>query len=136
MYHTKVIISTYEEVGHGCAWIPEDIEELLAIDMGCIGLDLSCTEEQVSICAKDSTGPYDYQLTSKLINLAKQEQLQYAIDIYPMYGSDASAALRAGHDVRTALIGSGVFASHGYERTHYHGIENTMKLLYAYLQSQ
>lgn len=101
----KIIISTYEEVGHGSASIPSDISEMIAVDMGCIGDDLSCTEYDVSICAKDSSGPYDYNMTTELINLAKENNLSYAVDIYPMYGSDVSAALRAGNDIRGALIG-------------------------------
>ena len=132
-YTIKFIMSTYEEVGHGMSYIPEDIEELLCIDMGCIGLDLNCTEFDVSICAKDSGGPYNYEMTSKIINLAKENNLQYAVDIYPMYGSDAGASLRAGHDIRAALIGAGVFASHGYERTHWEAVDNSMKLLYFYV---
>lgn len=132
--HTlKLFISTYEEVGHGSSYIPSDITEMIAVDMGCIGEDLSCTEQQVSICAKDSAGPYDYEMTSKLIGLAKKNELNYAVDIYPMYGSDVVAALRGGHDIRGALIGPGVHASHGMERTHYDGLENTLKLLYAYI---
>lgn len=129
------IISTFEEVGHGTSWIPEEIEEMLAVDMGCIGLDLSCTEYDVSICAKDSSGPYDYQMTSDLIDLAKKEQCSYAVDIYPMYGSDVSAALRAGQNIKGALIGPGVHASHGMERTHMDAIISTMKLLYAYIKN-
>lgn len=132
--HTlKLFISTYEEVGHGSSYIPSDITEMIAVDMGCIGEYLSCTEQQVSICAKDSAGPYDYEMTSKLIELAKKNELNYAVDIYPMYGSDVVAALRGGHDIRGALIGPGVHASHGMERTHYDGLENTLKLLYAYI---
>lgn len=129
----KIIFSTYEEVGHGAASIPQ-VDELLAVDMGCIGLDLQCTEEQVSICAKDSSGPYDYEMTTKLINLAKENQIDYAVDIYPMYGSDASAALRGGNDIKVALIGAGIHASHGMERTHYKGLENTLKLLLEYIR--
>ena len=128
-----IIFSTYEEVGHGASNIPE-VDELLAVDMGCIGSDLSCTEEMVSICAKDSSGPYDYDMVTKLSKLAEQEKLNYAIDIYPFYGSDASAALRAGNDIKCALIGAGIQASHGMERTHIHGIENTLKLLLAYIK--
>lgn len=135
-YATQFLISTYEEVGHGMANIPADVTEILAVDMGCIGLDLSCTEYDVSICAKDSGGPYDYGMTSKLIDLAKANQLSYAVDIYPMYGSDAGAALRAGNDVKGALIGAGVAASHGMERAHIQGVENTMKLVLAYLLSE
>ena len=132
-YTTKILISIYEEVGHGSSYIPSDITELIAVDMGCIGDDLSCTEYQVSICAKDSSGPYDYEMTTDLINLAKENDINYAVDIYPMYGSDVSAALRAGNDIRGALIGPGVHASHGMERTHYEAVENTIKLLLAYL---
>lgn len=129
----KILISIYEEVGHGSSYIPSDISELIAVDMGCIGDDLSCTEYKVSICAKDSSGPYDFELTTKLVNLAKENEIDYAVDIYPMYGSDVSAALSAGNDIRGALIGPGVHASHGMERTHYKALENTIKLLLEYL---
>lgn len=132
-YTTKIFISTYEEVGHGSSYIPQDITEMIAVDMGCIGSDLSCTEYDVSICAKDSTGPYDYNMVTKLVNLAKENNLKYAVDIYPRYGSDVGAALNGGNDIRGALIGPGVHASHGMERTHYSAIENTIKLLYLYL---
>lgn len=135
-YDLIFIMSTYEEVGHGASSLPQQINELLAVDMGCIGLDLSCSEYDVSICAKDSRGPYDYEMTNKLIELAKQQKLQYAVDIYPMYGSDVSAALSGGNNIRGALIGPGVHASHGMERTHYQGIENTMKLIFAYLTAK
>ena len=134
--NTKIIISTYEEVGHGSSQIPAEIEELIAVDMGCIGEDLVCTEFDVSICAKDSSGPYDYELTSKLIELAKDEKLNYVVDIYPMYGSDVSAALRGGNDIRGALIGPGVAASHGMERTHWDGVDATIRLLMAYLKGK
>lgn len=130
---TKIFISTYEEVGHGASYIPDDITEMIAVDMGCIGDDLSCSEYDVSICAKDSGGPYDYNMVTKLINLAKHNELKYAVDIYPMYGSDVGAALKGGNNIRGALIGPGVHASHGMERTHYSALENTIKLLYLYL---
>lgn len=131
----KFIFSTYEEVGHGASWIPEEITELLAVDMGCIGLDLDCTEYDVSICAKDSSGPYDYELTSQLIEFAKAEELNYAVDIYPMYGSDASAALSGGANIRAALIGPGVSSSHGMERTHVDALKNTFELIKKYIEN-
>lgn len=131
----KFIFSTYEEVGHGAAWIPEDITELLAVDMGCIGLDLECTEYDVSICAKDSSGPYDYDMTTKLMNFAKEKALNYAVDVYPMYGSDASAAMSGGANIRAALIGPGVASSHGMERTHIDALENTFELISEYIQN-
>lgn len=129
----KIIISTYEEVGHGCSAIPSDIDEMVGIDMGCIGLDLACTEREVSICPKDSSGPYDYDITSELIEIAKNHKIGYAVDVYPMYSSDVSASLKGGNDIRGGLIGPGVNASHGMERTHIDGIENTIKLMYSYL---
>ncbi len=129
----RFIVSTYEEVGHGASHIPSDIKELIAVDMGCIGKDLACTETDVSICAKDSSGPYDYFMTNRLIDIAKTEKLNYAVDIYPFYGSDASAALRAGNNIKAALIGPGVHASHGMERTHYDACLASMKLLFSYL---
>lgn len=128
----KLIISSYEEVGHGAAYLPPDIQELLAVDMGAIGDDLSCTERDVSICAKDSSGPYDYDMTGKLIRLAEREGLRYAVDIYPNYGSDASAAMRGGNNIRAALVGPGVHASHSMERTHKEALWNTIALLAAY----
>lgn len=129
------IFSTYEEVGHGASWIPEDITEFLAVDMGAIGLDLACSEYDVSICAKDSSGPYDYEMTSSLIEMAKEEELNFAVDIYPMYGSDASAALKGGANIKAALIGPGVANSHGMERTHVDALENTFKLIMKYIQN-
>lgn len=128
-----MIISTYEEIGHGSSNIPSEITELIAVDMGCIGKDLSCTEFDVSICAKDSSGPYDYEITGKLIELAKKHNLNYAVDIYPYYGSDVSAALRGGNNIRGGLIGPGVHASHGMERSHADAVDNTLKLLMAYI---
>jgi putative aminopeptidase FrvX len=132
-YTIKVFISTYEEVGHGSSYIPEDITELIAVDMGALGDDLSGSEREVSICAKDSSGPYDYHMTSQLIKLAERLEIGYAVDIYPRYGSDASAALRGGRDIRAALMGPGVHASHSMERTHIDAIVNTAALLAAYM---
>ncbi len=132
-YNTIFFFSVYEETGHGAAYLPADCSELLAVDMGCIGDDLSCTEYDVSICAKDSHGPYDYEMVSRLVSLAQEQDLQYAVDIYPRYGSDVGAAWSAGNDIKGALIGPGVHASHGMERTHYKGLENTIQLLLAYL---
>ena len=129
----KILISNYEEVGFGASWIPEDITEFVAVDMGVIGDDLGGSEYKVSICAKDSSGPYDYDLTSQLISLAKENNIDYVVDIFPHYGSDVSAALSGGNNIRGALIGQGVHASHGMERTHIKGLENTFKLVKDYL---
>lgn len=131
-----VYITGYEEVGHGASSsLPKDVCDIIAVDMGCVGEGLSCTEHQVSICAKDSAGPSDYYLTSELINLAKANKLDYAVDIYPSYGSDVDEALRAGLEARHCVIGPGVYASHGYERSHVDGVKNTLELLKAYVTS-
>jgi len=132
-HDTKIYFVVYEEVGHGASMVDKNISEFVTLDMGCIGLDLAGSEYAVSICAKDSGGPYDYELTTRLINMAKENGLNYTVDIFPFYGSDVGAARRAGVDMKGALIGSGVSASHGMERTHLKGIENTLKLIYAYL---
>lgn len=129
----KILISNFEEVGFGASWIPEDVTELLAVDMGCVGADLNGDEFSVSICAKDASVPYDYDMTNKLISIAKERKIKYVIDIFPHYGSDVGAALKGGHDIRGALIGQGVHASHGVERTHVDGLEQTLKLVEGYI---
>ena len=130
---TWIHITVYEEVGHGCsASAPAGITEAISVDMGCVGDGLSCTEKQVSICAKDSGGPYSYAVVGKLIEAAKATNADYAVDVYPHYGSDVEAALRSGADIRHGLIGAGVFASHGYERSHIDGVYNTLKVLCGY----
>ena len=129
-----VHVTVYEEVGHGgCASVPAGVTEAISVDMGCVGSGLQCTERQVSICAKDSGGPYSYEVVKKLIAAAKKENADYAVDIYPHYGSDVEATLSAGYDIRHGLIGAGVYASHGYERSHKDGVLNTLKVLRGYL---
>lgn len=127
-------ITVYEEVGHGgAASIPDGVTEVISVDMGCVGEGLSCDETQVSICAKDSRGPYNYDVVTGLIQAAKENDIDFAVDVYPFYGSDADVALTAGYDIRHGLIGAGVYASHGYERSHKDGVKNTFALLCAYL---
>ena len=129
-------ITVYEEVGHGgCGSVPAGCTEALSVDMGCVGEGLQCTEKQVSICAKDSGGPYSYTVVKGLVEAARRSGADYALDIYPFYGSDVEATLRSGNDLRHGLIGAGVYASHGYERSHRDGAENTLRLLIAYALS-
>lgn len=129
-----VHVTVFEEVGHGgCASVPSGVTEAISVDMGCVGEGLTCTERQVSICSKDSGGPYAYSVVKGLIEAAKKMGADYAVDVYPHYGSDVEATLRAGFDVRHGLIGAGVYASHGYERSHRDGAENTLKLLVGYI---
>ena len=130
-----VHVTVYEEVGHGgSASVPVGITEAISVDMGCVGDGLNCTERQVSICAKDSGGPYSYDVVGKLIAAAKATGADYAVDVYPFYGSDVEATLRSGVDIRHGLIGPGVYASHGYERSHMDGVLNTLKVLCGYLE--
>lgn len=132
--NVQIFFTVHEEVGHGAAsGLPEEIEDVLAIDMGCVGEHLTCTEKQVSICAKDGRGAYHFEMVNEIIAVAKEHELDYAIDIYPSYGSDTAAVLTSGRDVRHALIGSGVYASHGYERTHKAGVKNTFELALNYI---
>ena len=127
-------VTVYEEVGHGGAGsVPAGVTESISVDMGCVGDGLQCTEKQVSICAKDSGGPYSYEDVGKLIDAAKREGADYAVDVYPHYGSDVEATLSAGCDIRHGLIGAGVYASHGYERSHIDGVWSALKVLKGYL---
>lgn len=136
-YTTNFFISNYEEVGHGAsASIPEKTAEFIAIDMAAPGDGQTSDEFSVTICAKDSSGPYDLELKNRLVKIAKENNINYKIDIYPYYGSDASAALRAGWEFKHGLIGPGVDASHSHERTHKDAIENTVKLAIKYLLSE
>ena len=129
-----VHVTVYEEVGHGgSASVPAGVTEAISVDMGCVGDGLECTERQVSICAKDSGGPYSYEVVKKLIAAAQKENADYAVDIYPHYGSDVEATLGAGYDLRHGLIGAGVYASHGYERSHRDGVLNTLRVLKGYI---
>lgn len=132
-YKTYIIFTVHEEVGSGGSWQPDDLDEFLIVDMGCVGPELNCTEHQVSICGKDSNGPYDYDMTTRLIELAEKNDVKYAVDVYPYYGSDAYVAWCSGCDAPAALIGTGVHASHGMERTHVDGMLNTLKLIALYL---
>jgi len=132
----EIFFSNYEEVGHGgTVGYSSTVKELLVIDMGVLGDDCQGNEVSCSICAKDSSGPYDYEFRKKLVDIANKNKIPYKVDVYPFYGSDGSAALRAGNDFKVALIGMGVAASHGTERTHKKGIEATIDLCMAYLNS-
>lgn len=135
-YTTYFAFPLYEEIGHGGAVLPKDVEEYVALDIGLIGPDHMGSEHKVSICAKDNYTPYDRALTSKLIRLAKQNSIPHSIDVFYHYGTDASAAIRAGNNVYAAAFGMGCFSSHGMERTHMEAIEGTAQLLLAYITAK
>ena len=130
------LISNFEEVGHGApAGLPSDISELVAVDMAAIGAGQTSDEFHATLCVKDSSGPYHHGLSNHLRKLAKENEIAHKVDIYPYYGSDASAAMRAGADFATALIGPGVDASHNYERTHTDALVATAQWVMAYILS-
>ena len=134
---TTILFSVYEEVGHGAAaGIPADVVELLAVDMAAIGQGQESDEFNVTICAKDSGGPYDFALRRRLAQLAQAAKIPYKLDLYPYYGSDGGAYWRAGGDVRVGLVGPGVDASHNYERTHVEAVAHTAQLLVEYLRQR
>ncbi len=122
--------TVYEEIGHGASSLfSVPCEDMIAVDMGCVGDDLEGREEWVSICAKDAVGPYDYDLTTEMVRRCETLGIPFTTDIYPGYSSDTATALRAGLDARFACVGMGVYASHAYERTHVEGMEGTLRLL-------
>lgn len=136
-FTTHLFFTNYEEVGHGASCgVPPSVREFVAVDMGCVGDGLMGSEYTVSICAKDSGGPYDLSLRKKLEALCEEQNIPYVVDVFPYYGSDAGAALRSGYDIRFACIGPGVDASHSHERTHKEGLLATARLVLAYLLNQ
>lgn len=132
-YRTIFAFPYAEEIGLGGTYVPEGVSEFVAVDIGLIGPDLDGSERAVSICAKDKATPYDYDLTTRLINLAETNGINHAVDIFYRYGTDANAALKAGNNLRAAAFGMAVYCSHGMERTHIEGLNNTTDLLLAYL---
>lgn len=135
-YTTHFLISNNEEIGYGGnSNISPETVEYLAVDMGAMGDGQSTDEYTVSICVKDSSGPYHYGLRKHLVGLAESNNIGYKQDIYPYYGSDASAAIRAGFDIVHGLIGPGIDSSHAYERTHETSLDYTEQLVYHYVLS-
>jgi putative aminopeptidase FrvX len=132
-YNTIFAFPFYEEVGFGGICVPDGISEFVALDIAVLGPDSDGSEYKVSICAKDASMPYDYDLTNRLIATAERAGCDFAVDLFYRYGSDATQAIKGGNNVKHAAFGAGVYSSHGVERTHVTGIENMAKLLFAYL---
>ena len=132
-YRTIFAFPYAEEIGLGGTYVPAEVSEYVAIDIGLIGPDYDGSEHKVTICAKDASTPYDYELTNQLIALAEKNGIDHAVDIFYRYGTDANAALKAGNNLRAAAFGMAVYCSHGMERTHLDGLVATCDLLLAYL---
>lgn len=134
---THFYFSNNEEIGYGAnSSIPSETVEYIAVDMGAMGDDQQTDEYTVSICVKDGSGPYHYELRNRLVKLCNENNIEYKLDIYPRYGSDASAAMRAGSDVKHGLFGAGIESSHSYERTHIDSVIATESLVEAYIKSE
>jgi putative aminopeptidase FrvX len=131
---TTFMIANYEEVGHGGSngW-PDDLAEMLVIDMGALGDGQNGDEYSCSLCVKDSSGPYHFLMNNKLRRLAAEYEIAVKPDLYPFYSSDGSAYWRAGGGARVGLIGPGVEASHAYERTHRDSLYHSSHLIARYL---
>ena len=130
---TYFYISNYEEAGHGVSFIPEKTKEMIAIDVGIVGEGQESNEFSVSIAAKDKKSPYDYEFRNKLVDIAEENNIDYVVDVYNFYSSDASQCMLQGKDAIFAALGPAVDASHHYERTHIRSIINTTNLLIKYL---
>ena len=132
-YRTILAFPYNEEIGLGGTYVPPEVSEYTALDIGLIGPDYDGNEYSVSICAKDNTAPYDYELTNRMAAYAEKAGCDYAMDVYFHYGTDANAAMKGGNNIRTATFGMAVYCSHGMERTHVKGLEATTNLLLAYV---
>ena len=132
-FRTILAFPYSEEIGFGGTFVPPEVCEYVALDIGLIGPDYEGSERKVSICAKDNAAPYDFDLTTRLVQYAEKAGCDYAVDVFYRYGTDGNAAVRAGNDVRAAAFGMAVYCSHGMERTHIVGLQNTMNLLLAYV---
>jgi putative aminopeptidase FrvX len=132
-YKTVITVPYYEELGFGGSFVPEEVSEFVAVDIGLIGPELDGDERKVSICAKDAVSVYDYALTNKLIDKAQKAGCDYAVDVFMRYSTDAMAAVRGGNDLCMGAFGMAVYCSHGRERTHIEGLSATANLLLAYM---
>ena len=132
--HIYLHFTVFDEVGHGGAsYLPEDVIEAISVDMGCVGEGLTCTDRMLSICAKDGGGPYHYEVVKGLETAAINCNADYAVDVYTNYSSDVDVMVKSGANVRHGCMGPGVYASHGYERSHKCAVEATLQVLDAYL---
>lgn len=130
------LFTVLEEVGSGAsAVLPEKVAAMVAVDNSTIAPGQNSSERGVTIAMKDSTGPFDYHLTHKLIRICKEHNILHQRDVFRFYRSDLASATAAGHDIRTSLVCFALDSSHGYERTHLDSLEELARLLMLYVQS-
>ena len=133
----QVLITISEEVGHGASnGLGDDVAELVAVDNAVVAPGQQSREDRVTIATQDLHGPFDYHLTRHLTELCRAHEIAHTRDVFDFYRSDAAAALEAGLATRAALVGFGVDASHAWERTHLDGLEQLVRLIVAYLESE
>ncbi len=132
-YNTMFAFPYYEEVGFGGSYVPEEVSEYIALDIGVIGPEHKGTEKDVSIVSKDVRCPYDRDITRKLIEKAEKIDIDYSVEVFNRYSTDAMAAFGGGNDIATGAFGMTVYTSHGVERTFDVSIFNTAKLAIAYI---
>ena len=132
-----LIFTISEEVGSGASSaVYGDVAEMVVVDIAPVAPDQNATEFGVTIGLMDQTGPYDYHLSRKLINLCDQNHISMETDVFKFYRSDSASAIEAGNDARTALVCLGVDASHGHERTHIDSLGAVADLIALYVQSE
>ncbi len=129
-----LFFSNYEELGHGIYGVPENVDESISLDIGCVGEGQTASEDKVTIFAKDGKTPYDYELVKELVDLAEENKIPYNIDVIENYASDTTASLAQGRDMRFACLGPGVESTHHYERTHQEALKATLDLIYNYVK--
>jgi peptidase M42 family hydrolase len=131
-----LLFTISEEVGSGAsAVLHGDVAEMVSIDNATIAPEQNSSERGVTIAMADSTGPFDYHLTHRLIRLCQSGKIEYTRDIFRHYRCDGASAVDAGNDIRSSLVAFGVDASHGYERTHIASLEAVVALIIAYSRS-
>ncbi|MEX0868719.1 MAG: osmoprotectant NAGGN system M42 family peptidase [Nitriliruptoraceae bacterium] len=133
----NLLITIAEEVGHGASsGLPNDVAEMVSIDAAVVAPDQHSTETGITVGMQDLHGPFDYHLSRRLYSLAREHDIEVYRDVFRHYRSDAAAALEAGAETRAALVGFGVDATHGHERTHLDSISNTARFIALYLQTE
>ena len=135
--NAHLLVTIAEEVGLGATHgVDEHVAELVSIDVGVVAPDQASTEHTVNIPMQDSSGPFDYHLCRRLAALAEEHGIEHRRDVYGFYRSDTVSAIQAGAQTRAALLGIGLDASHGHERTHLEGLRRTAELVAVYLQTE
>jgi len=127
------VFTVTEEVGTGGATtLDARVAEFLGIDVAPVAPGQMSSETKVTLCAMDTSGPFDRELVAMLAQCCREHSIPHETDVFRYYYSDANSAIIAGNDVRHALVAFGTDATHGYERTHFESLEGLARLLCLY----